>query len=80
MGYKNMANGELEKENRKLMAQKVEIRGKQKEIQTIYSQRLVEQKVQETIDSMSSDEKKVLKQVLSDVGGIESQESVEGIQ
>lgn len=75
--YENMTPKELEKENKKLMAEKAAIRVEQLEINRILTERQVEIEAKAKVESMTDKQREAMKQELSNVGGIKSEEKVE---
>lgn len=75
--YEDMTPKQLEKENKRLMAEKAVIREKQLRVNKILTERQVEIEVKAQVESMSDEKKEAMRQTLSSAGGIKSEEKVE---
>ena len=75
--YEEMTPEQLERENKKLMAKKAEIREEQLEINRILTEKQVEIQTKAKVEAMSDPEKEAMRQTLSSAGGIKSEEKVE---
>jgi hypothetical protein len=77
LDYESMTPEQLEKENKRLMAKKAEIRVEQLKINRILTERQVEIEAKAKVESMTDKQREAMKQELSNVGGIKSEEKVE---
>jgi len=78
MSYADMTYQELDTENRRLMAEKAAIREQQREVVALMDKKQAQEDARRKFDNMSDPEKTAFLQIVTNAGGIESAESVNG--
>lgn len=76
MEYEKMTIAELTKENQLLMNEKIKIKAEQRKLNIVLEEKISEDEAKKKVESMSDPDKKAMTQVLSNVGGIKSEEKV----
>ena len=76
MGYETMSVEELIAENQRLIRERDRIKNEQRKITIIIDQKCSQESAMQKYNAMSDAEKEVLNQVISNAGGIYSEEKI----